>query len=182
LTENQWRWEFLRRCEAYQAAFESYGHDQDSAGYLSGCKDFAVTGLCDPATPKVPINLLNFRHPYEVRFASKEKFAQMRKQHVRLMAFDLNRPLRPQFEKARQYLEILQSGIGKPAEQRSHRSKWARYLRVLDAKAANAKASDIARVLNLQPSGRSMGFDPDRLVSENLEQAKAVQLRFKQSA
>lgn len=209
LTERQWQWEFLRRCEDYQADFKRFhpvslaekveayrsvplpegvdsweAHFRPLAKMVGSREKYGVNFLYDPAKPKPPLGAFFLDQcAYGVHFASEEKHAEMGVANITLIAFDLKRPLAPQIAKAKRQLGIDQSElVGKPREQRNHRTKWARYLRVLDAKAADAKVREIARVLKLRPADRAAGFDPERLVSENLEQARATQFRFKKIA
>lgn len=206
LPRRQWRWEFLRRCKDYQADFEKFhpeyfrnqveeyrgvplpeGDSWEShfcsLAEVPGSQDkYGVNFLFDPAEPKPPLGpFFAMEYPYGVTFAGEERHEEMEAQNIKLMAFDLKRPLAPQIKKADRYLGLIQSElVGSPREQRNHRTKWARYLRVLDGKAADAKANHIARVLKLRPTDRAAGFDPERLVSETLGQARALQVRFKQ--
>lgn len=62
------------------------------------------------------------------------------------IVFDCDKPLDPQLDGLRDYLEAHSHyTIKKP--KRIHKSKWKRYLRVLDARAHGASYLDIARVL-----------------------------------
>jgi hypothetical protein len=117
-----------------------------------------------------------------VGFASERVFAEMESDHIVLMAFDLKRPLKPQLEHAQKHLAADQAeDVGTLRERRNHRVKWARYLRVLDAKSEGARALEIATTLRLKPT-KGDAFDPERLVSEITKQARTVQLRFKHIA
>ena len=215
LTDWQWRWEFLRRDEEYQADFARL-HPADFARQVDayrdialpdgvesweqhfklfasmpgtdaepGCREkYGVEHLWDPAQPKPSRGLFVQECPYVVRFASEHRFRELDSSGATLMAFDLRRPLRQQLKRAEQNLKLIQVELyGHPREHRQHRAKWARYLRIFDAKAAGAAAREIATKLRLKPRADATDqFDPDRLVHENLRQAQAIQLRFNRAS
>ena len=107
-------------------------------------------------------------------------FREYEKDGIKLIAFDLQKPLPAQLKKADEYLRAIQSELfDSPKGQRDHRKKWAQYLRILDAKAAGATANEIWCKLKIKPRSDAKGGDPDRFVAESIQQAKEITLRFK---
>lgn len=150
-----------------------------------GCREkYGVEYLLDPAQSEPHPFLFVQECPHGVGFASERAFRELESQGIKLMAFDLKQSIAQQLKQAGQYLKLIQSELyGQPREQRQHHAKWARYLRILDAKAAGVNARQIATKLELAPRADATDqFDPDRLVHENLKQAQAIQLRFKRTS
>lgn len=97
LTDWQWRWEFLRRDEEYQADFARLQSDNyvefafmPQTSTELGCRQkYGVGFLYDPSQPSPPLYLFPPECPYGVTFASDEHFKELDEDGVKLMAFDL---------------------------------------------------------------------------------------------
>lgn len=201
LTQTQWRWEFLRRCEDYQADFEHYRSVMlkeaplphtpphvwqgfyERCADMPGCREkYGVGFLLDPASDTPPPGFFEIQCPYGVIHEDRATAKARQKAGIFKMAFDLNRPLEPQLKKAKQDLQRIQKEYAGNLRDKDKRAKWPLYLRVLDAKAAQATNRDIAISLELEGGRREDQPNTDRLVSERLKAAREVQDRFRLSA
>jgi hypothetical protein len=64
------------------------------------------------------------------------------------ITFEIDKPLGPQLDKAKAKLTMIQKKFGiTTTQKRRHPSKWSRYLRILDAKEAEATWSEMVDVL-----------------------------------
>ncbi len=188
-SNNQWRWQFLRRREDYQTDFAQH-YPQTRAYYAAIFRDdpksrhhvssiakmpdsrakYGVGFLLDPSREFTPPGFFEVAVPFGVDFASREQFDDWEKAGIQLVAFDLTKPLMPQFARAKPGLEELQRELhGKPKSVRQHRAHWATYLRVLDAYARGMSASAIGRTLKL--SGEA---NAEKRARDTLQQARLV--------
>jgi len=104
----------------------------------------------------------------------------MEADYMAAFTFDLRRPITPQLAEVKLALKEEQAAfyegqpLGKPPRAaKHHKDKWPVYLRVLDAKAANASLSQIADILPPTYGRR----DP-QTAHNVLAQAEALKLSF----
>ncbi len=159
LSENQWRWEFLRRRKDYREDwllhFESsyrknLQHYENMPlpegvdswnNHFSGCvnmpkskEKYGVNFLLDPSLPNPAPGLFTHKNGFVVGYASDSQFEQYSHDGVHLVAIDINRPLTEQFKKAKELLSRIQNEVkGKVSTEKKFKDKWSFYLRFLDA-------------------------------------------------
>jgi len=188
-----WRWEFLRRNEEYQAAFDL---DGGAIPVRGSCLRFGLQSLPDPAMEYDQIQhcfesggSFGFQLPtladlekwksrpgfnaervlrsvlwsVEVRQRTGLHFAQL----------DLSVPLRPQFEK----IEMLAQA--RPKVERMRPEKWRTYLRILDGVAERLSLDEVAAVM--YPHERNdyqSGYAPRKKVEQAMARARALCTTF----
>lgn len=154
ITDWAWRWEFLRRTQAYRHYWKKYKVQSARNDYYHPDFDFYGT-LPDPRTRwtyEVP-RVVSFRHLDN-------------EDGVEAFAIDLKKPLKRQIDwvledaklKQKQFFRVrskIKRGKLKTFSQdlikkyNADRNKWHKFLRAIDAKAANASNEDIARVVGI---------------------------------
>ncbi|WP_321340964.1 hypothetical protein [Breoghania sp.] len=181
---NRWRWEFLRRREEYQLAFDEALERQSEP--ISSPPDVSEEEIylfysqlrCWPfADPKsVAFELDLFYDPMQSNWHGAGPwwpktgllygaFEDERSEFVSL-TFDLSKPLRPQLDEAKLALEesytwhfydVERDCVRDVREPKRHPSKWLTYLRVIDGRNAGASWSEIFDVV----------LKPDRPTNQN---------------
>jgi type VI secretion system activator RovC-like protein len=149
-----WSWEFARRNPEYRHAWKDLRSRADSitAAKTVILDRFGFSPPCDPTqTDHRPVyRLPGMRHihrPQPVQ-SGKRQFTGELDEHEVAVVFDLTWPLDQQLERARSVLELCQSERSmKRGNLRMHKSLFANYLRILDAKDAGATEPEIAGVL-----------------------------------
>jgi len=162
-----WTWEFMRRNAIYREDFAQFakalkaaprkGHlfldgkaaEADQLGRELGAKWGQIALIANPTYDAVPpfflvgpfepdgeqVNSFYYEPNESELFNQKLEFATL--------TFDLRRPLRPQLKRARCLLQERKKGVTSIKPTRSSEKEWGLYLRVLDAKEAGAKTSEI---------------------------------------
>lgn len=159
----RWRWEFYRRRPDLRDWYDKV------AAQLSQENAFMLEGIPPNSMPtKSPFGyrywLPNPRiadHDEEAIFADDSGLSSYRPwesgpAHVEVWApsannaifcFDLDKPIEAQIAKARRSIELMQKHLhGHLVQRRKHPAKWLGYLRTLDARAAGAAWSEIAKL------------------------------------
>lgn len=86
--------------------------------------------------------------------------------------FDLSKPLGPQMDGAKEWLELVQNEVqGEVKPRRKRPDKWLGYLRALDAKSAGASWADIANIFPATAGTPQTGRD-------KWQQANALRYNF----
>jgi hypothetical protein len=146
LSPQRWAWEFLRRNPDYRADWKANPNSNELA------LKWGLKQMVNPAEAD-PIQLAFSPPTFGGAFIGERRVEITVPAGKLLYTFDLTCPLKPQIEKARQDLRLFQEMEQKiesiPAVQkpRHHVSKWAGYLRVLDAYEAGAALGGIAKIL-----------------------------------
>jgi hypothetical protein len=152
-----WRWEFLRRHPDYQLFYERHaGRELTRTERAQLLEQFGAERLDDPmldansvsapARSGTVVPLVTERNVGGIEGVGDPGTTTRPER----MAFSINRtlPLEPQFEKIRRAVERanaaerMSTSVGN-----ANRSAWPDYLRVLDAKAAEATNDEIAAVI-----------------------------------
>ena len=199
LSLTEWRWEFLRRREAYRRDFlnnverelKKYLAEtgkpcpvpRDSVDFRCFMPDsmekYGVTYLLNPAAPRP--RLQQFPHTYGYPLRVGEVLGAERIAIV----FDLTMNMDEQFDLARRTFKIQRRAhVGEIKQGRLHKPKFVLYLRVLDAREAKAKWEEIGETLLVpdpeQTSQEEYDAAPDNLAQRAREIWKqATQLRDK---
>jgi hypothetical protein len=85
---------------------------------------------------------------YGVGYRSKQVAAADEEAHKEAIMFDLQRPLAPQLEAARDYLGQIQNQLyGTPVSPKNRFENWPLFLRTLDARECGATFEAIAQTL-----------------------------------
>lgn len=174
LSKTQWRWEFLRRRNDYREdwllhfersfrrsvarfrnipvrpGFGSWEKFFSTSADMPGCLEkYGMPDLLDPSSKVSSFGLFGVSAPHGVSHAhAREETFDPYENGKLLMAFDLHRPLPEQLREAKGLLELYQAELyGKPEGGRDHVSKWATYLRVLDARDAGETFEAIGMAL-----------------------------------
>jgi hypothetical protein len=158
----RWGWEFLRRRDDYRALWLACEHRAESTsnGVLVAIVDdvdavrrqYGMTLVIDPRAQLSgwDMQLIGFApFGYGVGYRSRLTVEADRKAHKLSIMFDLPRPLAPQIEAARDYLDRVQSDrFGAPASPNKNRiANWPLFLRVLDARECGATFAAITATL-----------------------------------
>ena len=207
LTTKAWCWQFLRRNENYQNDWDHY-YPQSFKKYMDifkskplprglkswedhvsrfaempDCREkYGVSYLLNPAENEVPIDLfVHSTYGFAVNYASEQRFEEYEKNHIKLVAFDLAKSVKPQLDMAKKYLSVTQTElIGELKEHRDHKRKWSLYLRVLDARVSGETFESIGiYILSEKTNGR----DPDVSVEaydQQLNKEENAKARAKQ--
>ena len=162
-----WAWEFMRRNAKYRDDFAKaakawkaiprkkfmyVGPGAIEAERLSrelGAKWGQLGAIADPSCDAVPKFTLSgptqpdgqqvddfyYEPDQSGHFIQKPEFATL--------TFDLRRPLRPQLKRAGSLLQAREKRVKSIKPARSSETTWGLYLRVLDAKEAGVKTSEI---------------------------------------
>ena len=197
-----WRWEFLRRKDDYRTAFvEQHIRSQEywdtlgiDADQRRAHEQFGARHLSNIANQYglefVPAPEWEFRITATPLFRRTFGFAVTMHtsplpDYQHLIAFDARLPLSPQLDKAREYMEALQTEAhGKAVtSSRHHRAQWPRYLRSLDARAAGETYEAIWEVLkppveDLAAYDRQAGQNFRACGHNLLDQARSVQTQL----
>lgn len=178
LTTLEWWWEFTRRRSDYRDLWDGAKRGITVDG-LRAAPDvdvsrvkFQMSRLLDPSKTYPEWTIIQVCHPTNygmepepshifddldnpisraaVGWRNKKEELAQEAGHYRFN-FDLNLPLQPQLDRAKQYLEIRQAHLkGKvlrDTNMKNGRHRWPEYLRVLDAKECGAGPSEIKRTL-----------------------------------
>lgn len=163
----QWRWQFLRRRNDYQADFENspmegahyirFSRLRDSE-WLSKIASFAqvrkygLQQLLDPACP-----FEDWQKPRGASVPSladdigiDHRLSSLRDEGFLLVQVNLRAPVEPQLKQIRWAIAdaAMERGFGVPRDGRDGRKHWARHLRVLDALAQNVPRKIFAEYLH----------------------------------
>ncbi len=169
LTNDEWRWEFLRRRNDYREDFarpdESYieeskgryfervyfvGHPADPTRSVKAMKT-KKSDTSDPFSnlfpPTFDITFLDtdLKALYGDPFTGELPRGKAQPYHLDLRV-DLTHPLRPQFRRLYRFAKDDQASW-QPHVRRPRPNKWPLYLRVLDAYDAGAKLREIGEVV-----------------------------------
>jgi hypothetical protein len=162
-----WAWEFMRRNPIYRAdhakAADAWAQVPRQGQFFMGggaykAEQFArelgakwgqLDPIANPDRDEVPRFLL--AGPIEpdgeqvAGFYLLEEQSDTPQQQLEFatLTFDLRRPLNPQLSRARLLLRERKKSVATVRPVRSSESQWPLYLRVLDAKEAGAKTSEI---------------------------------------
>ena len=169
LTNDEWRWEFLRRRNDYREDFarpdESY-IEESKGRYFE-----RVYFVNYPANPTRSVKAMKTKKPdtidpfsnlfqgnFDITFLDTDLKAlcghpfdgelprgEAQPYHINLRV-DLTHPLPPQFLRLYRFAKSIKPSW-QPSLRRSRRSKWPLYLRVLDARDARAKLREIGEVV-----------------------------------
>lgn len=169
LTNDEWRWEFLRRRNDYREDFarpdESY-IEESKGRYFE--RVYFMGNLADPtrsvkamktkkpdtsdpfsnlfqATFDITFLDTDLRALYGDPFTGELPRGEAQPYHLDLRV-DLTHPLLPQFRRLYRLAEYAQASW-QPHVRRPRPSKWPLYLRVLDARDAGAKFREIGEVV-----------------------------------
>jgi len=169
LTNDEWRWEFLRRRNDYREDFarpdesyigESKGRYFERIYFMGNLADptrsvkAMKTKKPDTSDPfsnlfqgNFDITFLdtNLKALYGDPFTGEHPRGKAQPYHLDLRV-DLTHPLPPQFLRLYRFAKSIKSSW-QPSLRRPHRSKWPLYLRVLDAHDAGAKLREIGEVV-----------------------------------
>ncbi len=173
-SRHRWFWEFLRRREDLRREFDrkkgltyerklslwkmdsSVSPDgvtpPDKAGFtVSTMLIYPDRALPEPLpNPRIgdqPAHAIPRLYD-RVLFQLNKNFIGVDERHYRI-DFDLDMPIGPQIEEAKDTLREFQiHRHGKTLQKRRHPDKWLMYLRVLDAREAGSTWSEIAEILS----------------------------------
>lgn len=136
-------------------------------------RDRAVDSHTQIASRQKSVGLSITDEHYETQgVAHFDCFSVQLEPHEVAIKFDLNRPLEPQIEEARELARQLQVRLnGKLVVNRRHPKKWLGYLRTLDAREAGASWSEIAAL-------HSATAQTEQSARDIWEQAKALCFNF----
>jgi hypothetical protein len=149
-TMRRWGWEFLRRRKDYRELWLACEHraEPTANGPLTAVTpDYEATrrryNMSRVVDPRVQLSdwdcAFLFYHSkpfgYEVGYVPEQAAKANYKARKTAIMFDLRRPLAPQLEAARDYLERIQiECVGVPKSPKNRVEKWPLFLRVLDAR------------------------------------------------
>ncbi len=162
-----WAWEFMRRNQTYRTDyarvaaswekvprigrlhFSGKAYDVDRLARDLGAKWGQLDPIANPDQDGVPRFFL--AGPIEPDSEQVQTFyceheesgLVLQRPEFATLTFDLRRPLPPQLRRAESLLVIRRKGISVVRPARSSEKQWLLYLRVLDAKEAGAKTSQI---------------------------------------
>ena len=148
-----WRWQFLRRSTAYQAAFREHS-DADAHARAAVASGFGLADLVDPAVDEPSAWQLNHRAPELI------------------VSLDLRRP-------TAELLSFTRASIAAARKRRQLRvfsenpQQLALYLQVLDARASGCLLKQIACAIGYSPD-----HDGEVRAGGLLRQAEAAQRRI----
>ena len=160
----RWRWEFTRRREDYRKDFDKASkltqselNDRrrlDDRGRVVTtanvfARKYGLAYLLNYRISDQPTDWLRFDKPFGgvVTPIKEESATMLIPRGVAAVTFDLAKSIDRQWRDARKGLISLQSSLQskRPINPRKHKSKWASYIRVLDARAADATWKEIGR-------------------------------------
>jgi hypothetical protein len=165
LTDHQWRWQFLRRRDDYRDDWHDISDGDQTRRFVLVANNqtlrekYGIAMMAHPGEPEIPPH---YFLPDKIRRI--ELGWPSTADAVILVPFDLDRPLGLQLERARERLTESQDTRSLKTS-REHRKKWPLYLRVLDAREAEATFDEIGRTL-LAPDGHD-----DRAIEKQTQAA-----------
>lgn len=151
--------------------------------------------LVDPLSPSIALvsdhlataqMALDDTQQFYVEICLRDCFAVPLKENEVAVRFNIDKPLEPQLAAARETLKELQRARnGKLVQTRRHPEKWLSYLRVLDARDADATWSEVAKIFYEQgllarqkdPSGGFQAPEP-KAAHQLWQQADALRSNF----
>jgi hypothetical protein len=158
----RWGWEFLWRRDDYRAVWLACEHRAEPTpdgpltamtdDYEAARRQYGMSVAVDPRAQLSEWDLsqlLNFKpFGYGVGYRSENIVRADQGARKCSIMFDLRRPLAPQLEAARDYLDRLQGELGgPPASSKNRVENWPLFLRVLDARECGATFAIIAATL-----------------------------------
>lgn len=176
---DRWRWEFTRRRPDYRrdfiaaqetvsnprAAISSQG-SQPGAIPHSGAGKYGLLAFFDPKLGEYTGGLrprwLAGIMPFLELMNPEELILEAKLPHTTMMSFDFSKPIGAQLEQAKVVLNALQDAarrsgsVASSADTRLHPTKWLRNLRVVDARDAGAKWSEIVAVVPMLPAAQTI--------------------------
>jgi hypothetical protein len=164
-----WAWEFMRRSPKYRADYELVaqawkavprkGHlfrgmkasHVEATAWQLGAKWGLLGPIVDPSCDRAPSFILHGpiqpdgEQVLSFYCGSDDTDMLVQRPEFATLTFDLRRPLRPQIGRAETVLRRRKKGVKSIRPVRSSEKQWPLYLRVLDAKDARAKTSEIIK-------------------------------------
>lgn len=136
LSDEEWRWEFLRRLPEYREGWEDLEPrltlpKGDPARVLSTSREVCAFGARFGLLLGLPNPRENYARAAPV-FARSPRLAQ--NPNCINIAFDPSRKINEQLDDARSYLLAIQRAASYAPPEREHRDGWPLLLRVLDAR------------------------------------------------
>ena len=172
-TDNQWRWEFLRRRPDYREAWVSnfdacQNHYDEITAILDDRERYRPVGASDRASCETfGVNLIMapwiandpgvgfWRHSFGWAMGSPslnmdvkdlvEQHKKLEGNGIMLIAFNLNEPFESQIERVKRHFQFVQAEKtgSKKKPPRNHKRKWIDYLRAIDARDQGATYADL---------------------------------------
>lgn len=197
---SHWRWEFLRRSEAYQRKADEHGWAPNLPPHPS-CREFGLLRYYDYKNPYQPemIRCENYR----IHLPTNKDLAIWRRRprfdadqalrHVlrtlteiqeggsTILIVDRTLPLQMQLKRLEEQLKESADLEGqKPVYERERRNDWLKYLRVLDGYACDALPDEIARSIYPKTSNDYPDYVGRKSVAAALKRAHEMQEGFAQ--
>lgn len=159
---HRWAWEFLRRRDDYRAAWIRCSHRAETLSndlqiamaddHKLSRRRYGMSRLIHPSSAPSDWQLAQMIRTktggHGVGYRSKDDVEEDEAEHLKAIAFDISKPIAPQIEDARRYLERIQREMTiAPSSPKNRIRNWPTFLRVLDARDAGATFDQIAETL-----------------------------------